>query len=378
MRIVSIGANEAGQRFDKFIRKYLPQAPSSFVYKMLRRKNITLNGKKAEGREMLAMGDKVKFFMADETLEKFGRLSGGAPEGTPCEHAGKANPAFSGTGAALCLSAFRKLKGIAVAYEDSNVLILDKPPGILTQKADDAQLSLNEWMIGYLLDSGAISAEQLTTFRPSVCNRLDRNTSGLVLCGKSLPGSQILSGLIRDRGVRKFYVTVVRGSLREPETLDGYLIKDEKNNQVTVLGSEGAALADGRLSRIRTSYLPLALGKAPDGTALTLLEVELFTGKTHQIRAHLSAIGHPLAGDAKYGDHSFNRMLQKSFGLEHQLLHACRLEFPQLEGALGKLSGRCVAAPLPGQFNRILKGCFTDIPEIMEGTALCRPGTPGA
>lgn len=405
MVILEIANNHAGQRLDKFLGKYLPHAPVAFFYKMLRKKNITLNGKKAEGREILALGDQVTLWLAEETILKFGGYLPGQGEkavsavtqmSKPSQtDAAKPPDKAGGVDVALYRRAYKQLRGITLLYEDSHVLILNKPAGVLTQQAKAGDLSLNEWMIGYLLESRALQPEELRLFRPSVCNRLDRNTSGLVLCGKSLAGSQALSELIRTRSVRKFYRTICLGmpgatepdpgaeiqnvqqntveernhvSTQNPAYLQihGYLRKDSRTNQVAVCQQGPGEL-------IQTAYLPLACYKlqvkedagkhsrdsrlkTAESLCFTELEVELITGKTHQIRAHLASIGHPLIGDGKYGDPRINQLFRQRFGLSWQLLHAQRLEFPPLEGALAALSGRQIQAPLPGLYEKILAG----------------------
>lgn len=346
MQSVIIGPNQAGQRFDKFLHKYLPEAPTSFLYKMLRKKNITLNGKKAEGKEMLQVGDEVKMFFAEETFAKF---AGSVPEATPSSLQYR--------------TAYSKWKNITVIYEDQHALIVNKPSGILTQKASDQDLSLNEWLIGYLLHTGSITEQELQSFKPSVCNRLDRNTSGLVLCGKSLAGSQALSRLIHDRAVRKFYRTITAGTIKKPEQIEGYLIKNEKTNTVKVSPTSGHEAEE---SLIKTAYQPMAqLHSFPEDAkekqqlpkSFTYLEVELITGKTHQIRAHLASIGHPLIGDYKYGSKTLNGYFRDKYQLSNQLLHAYRLEFPEMTGVLSGLSSQTVIAPLPALFTEILIGC---------------------
>ena len=326
--------NQAGQRLDKFLHKYLPQAGTGFLFKMLRKKNITLNGKKAEGKEILALNDRVQCFFSQETFAKFSGREADSFEVTSEE----------GIDVSQYLQAYESLQipQDAVLYEDAHVLVLNKPAGILTQKAGEEDSSLNEWMIGYLLHTQKITAGELALFKPSVCNRLDRNTSGLVLCGISLKGSQELSKLIRDREVKKYYRTIVKGVLKQAAVLKGSLQKNKANNMVTVT-IEG--------SQIKTSYEPLQVLQKE----LTYLEVELITGKTHQIRAHLSAIGHPLIGDTKYGNKALNQKVEKRYGQRYQLLHAYRLEFPKLEGALSALSEKQLIAPLPGTFQKILE-----------------------
>lgn len=330
MQLLTIGKNQAGQRLDKFLKKALPNAGTGFLYKMLRKKNITLNGKKAEGKEILAQGDEVKCFFSEETYAS-----------------------LSGAGAAEDTSDYRKayssLKDISVLYEDENILLLNKPAGVLTQKAKPEDFSLNEWLIGHLLAADAIKETDLATFHPSVCNRLDRNTSGIVLCGKTLAGSQALSRIIKDRSVKKYYQTVCKGKILQESTLEGYLYKDERTNTVQVFPDMAEAPEDA--SFIKTIYTPSAVAGE-----YTLLTVELVTGKTHQIRAHLASTGHPLLGDTKYGDSKLNRRMQSEYSLHHQLLHAGRVCFPEeAEGPLAKVSGQTFDAPLPHKFAEILQ-----------------------
>lgn len=325
MQSYQIGSNQAGQRLDKFLNKFMPDAGNGFLYKMLRKKNIVLNGKKAEGKEILAVGDTVSFFFSDETFLKF-----------TARKSENSNHEVSGYE-----HAYKQLKGIRVLYEDEDILILDKPAGILTQRAQAGQDSLNEWMIGYLLAEKKITSETLTTFKPSVQNRLDRNTSGLVLCGISLRGSQLLSRLIHDRSLRKYYVTIVKGKIASGVELTGTLKKDDKKNFVTMDTKEGIP--------VKTVIRPLSYGNDT-----TLLEVELVTGKTHQIRAHLASIGHPVLGDAKYGDRTFNARFQGRIP-EYQLLHAIRVEFPVLTKPFERLSQKVFKAPVPSVFEEGMK-----------------------
>lgn len=387
MQSITIGNNQAGQRLDKFLRKLLPEAGTGFLYKMLRKKNITLNGRKAEGSELLSPGDKVCFYFSDETFDKFaGKKVRDEKAKTTAKSATTEWPET--TDLRKYSRAYQELKGVKVIYEDEHVLILDKPSGILTQKAAAGDISLNEWMIGYLLEREPGFAVELDTFRPSVCNRLDRNTSGLVLCGKSLAGLQFLSRCIRERNIRKFYLTICVGQLKEPALVKGYLKKDLIRNRVSVnitptesdslnpSSAEPSVRTSCRIEDglhvvhkdkrpavrsdvlsvdsgeyIETAYRPICVGDK-----YTLLEVELITGKPHQIRAHLTGLGHPLIGDFKYGNTKVNRSLQKTYGLEHQLLHAFRVEFPETEDPAGlKLSGKIISAPCPKQFEQIQK-----------------------
>ncbi len=335
MQVFIVEKNHAGQRLDKFLHKYLPEASNSFIYKMLRKKNITLNGKKAEGKEILVIGDEIKCFFSEETFAKFSGTA--VPEK-------KENP-IPKQQISEYKKAYDKLseENIRIIYEDKNVMILNKPVGVLSQKAENNDLSINEWMIGYLLEKGKIKEEELRLFKPSVCNRLDRNTSGLVLCGVSLAGTQMLNDLIKNRKIRKYYRTICIGEIKNAGMLEGALTKDQKKNKVTIE-------EDGD-EPIKTAYMPIQ----KLNQKYTYLEVELITGKTHQIRAHLASIEHALVGDTKYGNPEVNQLFQKKYKLANQLLHAYRLEFPVLSGCLEPISEMVFLAPLPKEFKAILK-----------------------
>lgn len=325
MREIIIKENEAGQRLDKFLKKYMKEAPASFFYKMLRKKNIVLNGKKAGGNEKLAVGDRVKLFLSDDTISKF---SGEAPEKR------KADKEKAGGGAMEL--------PLEIIYEDSQIMLLNKPAGMLSQKAGKTDVSMVEAVQGYLLRSGQITEEELRTFRPSVCNRLDRNTSGLITAGKTLAALQQLSQVFHERTVEKWYLCIVKGCVRESGSIRGFLTKDERTNQVAV-GSRGK-------TAIETDYVPAAWNDE-----MTLLKVHLITGKTHQIRAHLASIGHPILGDPKYGDSRWNGRYQKKYGICTQMLHAWHLTFPVMEAPLEAVSGHTYEAPVPEKFWQIIK-----------------------
>ena len=324
MREIVIRENESGQRLDKFLAKYMALAPKSFFYKMMRKKNITLNGKKAQGKEQLKQGDVVKLFLSDETVEKF------RPKQT--------------------VYARKKLD---ILYEDRHTLFVNKPAGMLSQKAKPSDQSLVEYLTAYLLESGQLTEEELRTFHPSVCNRLDRNTSGIVAAGKTLAALQTLSAMFRERSVRKYYLCLVYGVVSGEKKIRAFLTKDGRTNRVTVerkkgTPNSGADISDGKESFIETEYRALRT----DGE-VTLMEVHLITGKTHQIRAHLAAEGYPIIGDYKYGNRDVNDIFRRKYGLTSQLLHSYRLCFPECEGELAELSGKEIKAPVPELFRKI-------------------------
>ena len=313
MKEIVINENEAGQRLDKFLGKLLKEAPASFYYKMLRKKNIVLNGKKATGNEKLTAGDSIKLFLSDETFEK-----------------------FAGKRQTNDLAASVPNIALEIVYEDHDVLAINKPAGMLSQKAKKEDISANEYILQYLLERGTITRESLHKFKPSVCNRLDRNTSGILVAGKTLNGLQQMSKAFRERSMEKYYLAIVAGHISKPRRIEGFLKKDEKNNQVTILSEPS-----NDAKPIITEYRPLKLVGQ-----VTLLEVHLITGRSHQIRAHLASIGHPVIGDTKYGNPRLNREFLKNAGVTHQLLHAYRLFLAD---------GTKIQADAPKEFERALE-----------------------
>lgn len=313
MKEIVINENEAGQRLDKFLGKLLKEAPASFYYKMLRKKNIVLNGKKATGNEKLTAGDSIKLFLSDETFEK-----------------------FAGKRQTNDLAASVPNIALEIVYEDHDVLAINKPAGMLSQKAKKEDISANEYILQYLLESGTITRESLHTFKPSVCNRLDRNTSGILVAGKTLNGLQQMSKAFRERSMEKYYLAIVAGHISKPRRIEGYLKKDGQTNQVRIFSKPSKDAKP-----IITEYRPLKLlGQ------VTLLEVHLITGRSHQIRAHLASIGHPVIGDTKYGNPRLNREFLKNAGVTHQLLHAYRLFLAD---------GTKIQADAPKEFERALE-----------------------
>ena len=247
-----------------------------------------------------------------------------------------------------------------ILYEDEHVLLVNKPAGVLSQKADINDISLNEMAIDYLLRTGRTSTQQLQLLRPSVCNRLDRNTSGIVAVGKTHQGLRQLTELFRERDIHKEYLCLVCGKIDHGDTLHAWWEKDTAGNQAHISLSR----EDGEFSgkEIITKIDPIRSRTDDNGNTVTLLKILLITGRSHQIRAHLSAIGHPVIGDEKYGNSAVNRYYRRAYGVMSQLLHAFQITFPkQMEAPMEKLAGMTVTAPLP----KVFAACVGEFSEKM-------------
>ena len=346
MREVIISEREEGQRLDRYLEKYMPDAPKSFFYKMMRKKNIVLNGKKVSGSERIQTGDQIKLFLADETIEGFRsgkkaqEVDLGAqqmPQAKRLEKGARQMPqAKRPTNGARQMSPAKRLeKGarqgkielqqghydrnlppLQIVYEDAQFLVVNKPVGVLSQKADRNDRSIVEQITDYLADNAADD-----TFRPGICNRLDRNTSGLIVAGKTVRALQDMNKRFKERTICKYYLCVVHGSVLKKQYLKGYLEKDSRTNKVTVRQQPGPNSVP-----IATEYLPLQQGMY-QGESFTLLQVHLITGKSHQIRAHLASIGHPLVGDVKYSTKRASAFDREQLHQRVQLLHAWQLIF---------------------------------------------------
>ncbi|MGN0641637.1 MAG: RluA family pseudouridine synthase [Huintestinicola sp.] len=303
MKKFIINANDAGQRVDKFIQKAVPLLPQSMMYKGIRTKNIKLNRKRCEISTRLSEGDVLELYLNDEF---FGEASGGEPEFM------KAPP------------------NISVVYEDENILLMDKKNGLVVHEDNDGSFdTLVNRMQHYLYDKGEYDPEKENSFTPSLCNRLDRNTGGIVIAAKNAEALRILNSKIKDRELEKKYLCICVGvPPKKHDVLTHYLFKDSKTNTVTV--------SDRKTPQNKTIITEYTLLKT-DGK-LSLLEVELKTGRTHQIRAHLAYIGCPLLGDGKYGINRINHM----YGIKTQALYSYKLKFVFTTdgGILSYLNGR--------------------------------------
>jgi 23S rRNA pseudouridine955/2504/2580 synthase len=341
LKEITIGQIDAGQRLDKYLQKLLPEAERNFIYKMLRKKNIVLNSKKADGSEKIQAGDTVKIFFSDETFDKFSKNGNAAR---------KKNAEISTNFA----------KKLDIIFEDDNIIVVNKPSGLLSQKAKPEDVSINEIICGYL----SSSVESLS-FKPGVCNRLDRNTSGIVVAGKTMYGLQAMSAAFHDRTVRKYYICVVRGCFDERKKLSGYIKKDEAKNKVTVISKDEldrlSEFDKEGFTEIDTEFIPVVSGKNA-----SLVKVHLITGKTHQIRAHLKFMGFPIAGDVKYGNVQFNDYVKSHYRIKSQMLHAYELIVPDT----AYKNALTIKTPVPNDFLQVLRGenlWRPGIQEVLEG-----------
>lgn len=303
MKEFLITQNDAGQRLDKFVKKVAPNLPQSMLYKAIRTKNIKINGKRAEISTRLQVGDSVKIFVADEFFEK----------------------------SETVYDFLRAGKALDILYEDENILLLNKNAGLLCHP-DDREFI--DTLIGrvkrYLYEKGEYDPAQESSFVPALVNRIDRNTGGIVIATKNAESLRILNQKMKDRELHKFYLCVLHGTPKpQAGILEGYLIKDAQKNMVRVLKTPEAGA-----KTIRTKYRVLE----SDGK-LSLVEVDLLTGRTHQIRAHFASVGHPLLGDGKYGRNAQN----KAYGYKKQFLYSYKLQFDFTTdaGILNYLNGRC-------------------------------------
>ena len=296
------------------------KASKGFLYKMLRKKRIKYNGGRAEGSELLKAGDTLQLYLAEETISSF------MEEKTVAE----------------------AKRHFAIVYEDDDILVVSKPAGLLThpEKSSDKDTLIDQ-ILYYLYQKGQYLPEADSSFTPALCNRLDRNTSGIVIAGKTLKGVQAVNETIRSHKLDKYYLTLVAGEIREAGEITAYLTKDEEKNQVRISKREGSG------KKTMTKYRPLAYAKG-----YTLLEIHLITGKTHQIRAHMQSIGHPVVGDRKYGSEHSNQKFREEYALSNQFLHAIRVEWKEKEGPLGYLYGKEMTAPLPKTLQEICDGLF--------------------
>ncbi|MDF2613580.1 MAG: RluA family pseudouridine synthase [Clostridia bacterium] len=318
MRQIIISDIEANQRLDKFLMKYFKKCPKSFIYRAIRTKKVKYNSKKPQGNEILQKNDVINVFFTEEQFSEF--------------------------------EVQKEIQKVDITfkpvYEDHNILIVNKPMGLLTQKDTKTGHSLADEVLSYLLENKSYDPEVSKGFTPAPCNRLDRNTAGIVLIGKNLISTQTLSEMLKTKQISKYYMSIVLGMITAPIILKGYHLKQEGKNEVVITNhySEGAKPVETRILPLKTN------GR------YTLVEVQLVTGKTHQIRAHLSQIGHPIIGDPKYGDPLENKYFKEKYHLKYQILCAYKIKFELCSGPFAYLQNRVFTVPAPQSYSEICRG----------------------
>lgn len=313
---IEIGANEAGQRTDKFMRKVLGDVPLSRIYKAFRKGDIRVNGNKINEKHSLVEGDIVetKYITSDVKKEEFKRIE-------------------------------NKLK---ITFEDSNILMVEKWPGVLVHADQkDGDPTLTDYVLSYLFDKGDYRPENEITFTPAPCNRLDRNTSGIVMFGKNFQALKALNEMIRERNVEKFYMALVRGRIKDG-IYEGYIHKNEDANISQVYNVE---MPD-------TKKIAMEVKNIESCGTFSLIDINLLTGRSHQLRAHLSQLGHAIVGDAKYGDKKINSFFTNKYGLNYQYLYAYKTTFKNCPEELAYMENKTVAESLPPVFKKIKKDVF--------------------
>lgn len=314
---VEIGSNESGQRLDKFLRKWLSDIPISAIYKSIRKGDIKVNKKKAKEKYFLMDGDIVE---AEYVVSKGRKFS------------------------------FNKVdsSSLKITYEDENMLLVEKWPGILVHSGEkDNNVTLTDYVLSHLYDRGEFKPEAEVTFTPSPCNRLDRNTSGIVIYGKNYNSLKLLNEIIRERNIRKYYQAVVKGKVNEG-IHEAYIFKDSKNNISTVYDSP----------KKNTKKISMDIKILHTCGSYSLLELELITGRSHQLRTHLAHLGNPIIGDSKYGIPKINSFFYNKYGLNYQYLYAYKIIFKSCTGKLAYMNNKTISEKLPPIFKKIKNDLF--------------------
>ncbi|WP_160690657.1 RluA family pseudouridine synthase [Clostridium sp. C2-6-12] len=317
---IEIGPNEAGQRLDKFLRKLLKDVPLSAIFKALRKKDIRVNGAKQNEKYFLQEGDlvEIKYIQSkkEDKTQKFIKV----------------DP-----------------KGLKIVYEDDNIIIVEKWINILvhSDSNEGKEPTLTDYVLSYLNDKGDYVPENELTFTPAACNRLDRNTSGIVIFGKSFEGLKCINEAIREDEIKKYYYALAKGKVKDG-LYEAYILKNPDTNTSTVHDKEVN----------NSKKIEMEISTVETNGAYSLLEINLITGRSHQIRAHLAHLGSPIIGDNKYGDKKLNSFFENKYGLNYQFLYAYKLNFRNINGKLNYLKNKTIAIALPPILKKIKQDVF--------------------
>lgn len=313
---IQIGSNEAGQRCDKFLRKFLKDVPLSAIYKAFRKGDIRIDGKKVKEQYVLVEGDTIEIRYLKTSGEKkdFIRID-------------------------------NKLK---ITYEDENMILVEKWPNVLVHSdKKNGEATLTDYVLSYLYDKGDYEPEKEITFTPAPCNRLDRNTSGIVIYGKNFKYLKVLNEAIRKKDIEKYYMALVKGRVKDG-IHKGYILKNEDTNISKVY--------DERVPN--SKEIAMEVKTIQSVGSFTLIEIDLLTGRSHQLRAHLAQLGNPIVGDPKYGDKKLNSFFVNRYGIDYQFLYAYKVIFKSDAPELSYMKNKTIAESLPPVLKKIKNDVF--------------------
>lgn len=318
MKELTITSNEADQRIDRFLKKYLSKASKGFLYKLIRKKRIKLNNKRVSPDYMLKRGDTIQLFLSNDTINDYREIKE--------------------------ISKFQQ--DLDIVYEDENILIVNKSRGLLVHSSSrNDKATLIDQVYYYLNSKGEYIPDNENTFSPACCNRIDRNTSGIIMVAKNYPSLKAINKMLKDYTISKKYLALVEGKVSKENELKGFLIKDSKTNKVEVFSRERK-----HSKFIHTRYRPIK-----NKGNYSLIDIDLITGRSHQIRVHLASVGNPLIGDFKYGDKRINNIFLSKYKLSSQFLHGYLVHFDKCPPLLKYLEGKSFRANTPNDLQNILE-----------------------